>query len=120
MRRGDVYDARLDPTEGSEQAGWRPVVIVSRDAINAASNVVIGVPCTTLRAGRRIYPSQLLLRAPEAGLERDSVVLAEQVRALAKSRLGRQRGTLPPALLRRVDHALAVALDLPLALPSLP
>ena len=34
MRRGDVYDARLDPTEGSEQAGWRPVVVVSRDAIN--------------------------------------------------------------------------------------
>jgi mRNA interferase MazF len=34
MRRGEVYDARLDPTEGSEQAGIRPVVIVSRDAIN--------------------------------------------------------------------------------------
>jgi mRNA interferase MazF len=113
-----VYDARLDPTEGSEQAGWRPVVIVSRDAINAASNVVIGVPCKTFRAGRRIYPSQLLLRAPEAGLEHDSVVLAEQVRALAKSRLGRYRGMLPPTLLRRVDHALAVALDLPLAILS--
>src|SRR5712691_3047969 len=118
MRRGDVYDARLDPTEGSEQAGWRPVVIVSRDAINAASNVVIGVPCTTFRVGRRIYPSQLLLRAPEAGLERDSVALAEQVRALAKSRLGRHRGTLSPATLRQVDRALAIALDLPLAISS--
>ena len=37
MKRGDVFDARLDPTEGSEQAGTRPVVIVSRDAINASS-----------------------------------------------------------------------------------
>lgn len=120
MRRGDVYDARLDPTEGSVQAGWRPVVIVSRDAINAASNGVIGVPCTTLRVGRRIYPSQLLLRAPEAGLEHDSVVLAEQVRALAKSRLGRHRGTLPPATLRRVDRALAIALDLPLPTSNVP
>ena len=54
MRRGEVYDARLDPTEGSEQAGIRPVVIVSRDAINAASPVFLVVPCTTYRAGRRL------------------------------------------------------------------
>ena len=47
MRRGEVYDVDLDPTHGSEQAGLRPVVIVSRDAINAHSNVVLGVPCTT-------------------------------------------------------------------------
>jgi mRNA-degrading endonuclease toxin of MazEF toxin-antitoxin module len=40
VRRGEVYDARLDPTEGSGQAGSRPVVIVSRDAINTASPVV--------------------------------------------------------------------------------
>ena len=55
MKRGDVYDARLDPTEGSEQAGTRPVIIVSRDAINTASNVVLVVPRTTYRAGRRLY-----------------------------------------------------------------
>ncbi|NEP09497.1 MAG: type II toxin-antitoxin system PemK/MazF family toxin [Symploca sp. SIO2C1] len=63
MKRGDVFDARLDPTEGSEQAGNRPVIIVSRNAINAASSVVLSVPCTTYREGRRIYPSQLLIRA---------------------------------------------------------
>ena len=94
MRRGEVYDARLDPTEGSEQAGSRPVVIVSRDAINAASPLVLAVPCTTYRLGRRLYPSQVLLHAPDGGLTADSVALGEQVRALAKSRLGRQRGML--------------------------
>jgi mRNA interferase MazF len=114
MRRGDVYDARLDPIEGSEQAGWRPVVIVSRDAINNASNVVIGVPCTTFRSGRRLYPSQVLLRAGEAGLDHDSVALAEQVRALAKSRLGRHLGTLLPATVGHVERALTIALDLPI------
>jgi mRNA interferase MazF len=118
VRRGDVYDARLEPTEGSEQAGWRPIVIVSRDAITNASNVVIGVPCTTFRAGRRVYPSQVLLHAGEAGLDRDSVALGEQVRALAKSRLGRQLGTLPTPALRQLERALAIALDLPLT--SLP
>lgn len=118
MRRGAVYDARLDPTEGSEQAGWRPIVIVSRDAINSASNVVLGVPCTTYRAGRRLYPSQVLLRSGEGGLERDSVALGEQVRALAKSRLGRRRGDLSPTALGQVERALAVTLDLTLASPS--
>lgn len=113
MRRGEVYDARLDPTEGSEQAGSRPVVIVSRDAINAASPVILTVPCTTYRPGRRLYPSQVLLHAPDGGLTADSVALGEQVRALAKSRLGRQRGMLSAQALAALNRALLIALDLP-------
>jgi len=113
VRRGGVYDARLDPTEGSEQAGTRPVVLVSRDAINLASPVVIVVPCTTYRPGRRLYPSQVLLQAPNGGLDVDSVALGEQVRALAKSRLGRRRGILSPQALTQLDRALLIALDLP-------
>ncbi|MBM3745939.1 MAG: type II toxin-antitoxin system PemK/MazF family toxin, partial [Acidobacteria bacterium] len=49
MKRGDVYDARLDPVEGPEQSGSRPVVIVSRDVINASSPIVSAAPCTTYR-----------------------------------------------------------------------
>jgi mRNA interferase MazF len=113
VRRGEVYDARLDPTEGSEQAGSRPVVIVSRDAINAVSPVILAVPCTTYRLGRRLYPSQVLLHAPDGGLTADSVALGEQVRALAKSRLGRQRGMLSAEALAALDRALLIALDLP-------
>ena len=116
MRRGEVYDARLDPTEGSEQAGIRPVVIVSRDAINAASPVILVVPCTTHRAGRRLYPSQVPLHAPDGGLDVDSVALGEQVRALATSRLGRRRGQLSAQALTQLDRALLIALDLPGAL----
>jgi mRNA interferase MazF len=113
MRRGEIYDARLDPTEGSEQAGTRPVVIVSRDAINAVSPVIIVVPCTTYRAARRLYPSQVLLRAPDGGLDSDSVALGEQVRALTTSRVGRRRGQLSPEALTQLDRALLIALDLP-------
>lgn len=113
MRRGEVYDARLDPTEGSEQAGHRPVIIVSRNAINAASRVVLVVPCTTYRPGRRVYPSQVLIHAPEGGLVADSVALGEQVRALAKSRLLRPRGTISARTQARLDRALLIALDLP-------
>jgi mRNA interferase MazF len=113
VRRGEVYDARLDPTEGSEQAGTRPVVIVSRDAINSVSPVVIVVPCTTHRSGRRLYPSQVLLHAHDGGLDVDSVALGEQVRVLAKSRLRHRRGMLSPQALAQLERALLIALDLP-------
>jgi mRNA interferase MazF len=112
VRRGAVYDARLDPTSGSEQAGTRPVVIVSRDAINLSSPVVIAVPCTTYHPRRRLYPSQVLISAPEGGLDADSIALCEQVRALDKNRLVRQRGALSPTTLAQLDRALLVALDL--------
>jgi mRNA interferase MazF len=110
--RGAVYDARLDPSEGSEQAGIRPVIIVSRNAINATSTVVLAVPCSTYR-GRRIYPSQALLHAPDGGLDADSVAMAEHVRVLSQTRLHRQRGTLSASALALVERALLIAFDLP-------
>ncbi|MFQ5739239.1 MAG: type II toxin-antitoxin system PemK/MazF family toxin [Acidobacteriota bacterium] len=112
MKRGDVFSARLNPVEGSEQAGTRPVVVVSRDAINAASPVVIIVPCTSYRTGKRIYPSQVILGAPEGGLKADSIVLCEQVRAISKSRLVSQWGSLPASSMQRIDQALLIVLDL--------
>lgn len=113
MKRGDVFEARLDPVEGSEQAGIRPVVVVSRDAINEASPVVVVVPCTTWRPERRIYPSQVVLRAPDGGLKVDSIALGEQARAIAKTRLRSHWGTLSPGAMRRLDRALLITLDLP-------
>ena len=112
MRRGEVYDADLDPTQGSEQAGYRPVVIVSRDAINAASRVVLGVPCTSYRPGRRLYPSQVLIRAPDGGLSVDSVALCVQVRAIAKTRLERLRDAISTQAMNEINRGLLIALDL--------
>lgn len=112
MKRGEVYDARLDPTSGSEQAGTRPVILVSRDAINLNSNVLIVVPCTTFRTGRRLYPSQVLLHAPDGGLDVDTVALGEQVRAIDTVRLLRLRGVLSAAAMAQMDRALLIALDL--------
>jgi mRNA interferase MazF len=112
MKRGEVYDARLDPVEGSEQRGSRPVVVVSRDAINEFSPVVSAEPCTTYREGRRIYPSHVLVIAPEGGLDANSVILGEQARVLDKKRLLRRRGELAPATITRLNKALRIAFDL--------
>jgi mRNA interferase MazF len=112
MRRGEVYDVNLEPVQGSEQGGTRPAIIVSNDSINASSQVVLVVPCTTYRPTRRIYRSQVLIIAPDGGFDRDSIALGEQVRALAKTRLWHKRGILSESALVELDRALSIALNL--------
>ena len=100
--------------EGSEQAGTRPVVIVSRDALNESIGVVVVVPCTTFTPEKTVYANQVLLSAPEGGLARDSIVLCEQIRVLSKTRLLRKRGQCSPGAIAAVDRALRIPLDLQL------
>ena len=113
MKRGEVYDAQLEPVEGSEQGGTRPVIIVSRDAINAYSPVVLAIPCTTYQTGKRVYPTQVLIQAPDSGLTNESIAMADQVRVLSKTRLLRLRGMLSNERMVQLNQALLIALDLP-------
>ena len=112
MRRGDVFDARLNPTEGSEQAGVRPIVIVSRDAINKNSSVIVVVPLTKTTNVKRRYPNNVAIEKGEGGLTIESVFLGGQIRAISKSRLLRQRGTLSTETMQQIDRALRITLDL--------
>jgi len=112
MKRGDVFDARLNPTEGSEQAGVRPVVIVSRNAINDNSSVVVVVPLTKAANIKRNYPNNVTIANGAGGLTFESVLLGGQVRAISTSRLLRQRGTLSAEIMQQVDRALRITLDL--------
>ena len=111
-KRGDVFMARLDPTQGSEQSGERPVIIVSRDAINQSSPVVIVVPVTDADNKKRIYPSHVVLKKGDGGLTIESVALGEQVRAITTSRFIKQMGHLTPQSITQVGAALKIALDL--------
>jgi mRNA interferase MazF len=99
-------------SKGQSSADRGPSCFVSRNAINAASPIVSAAPCTTYREGRRIYPSQELVKAPAGGLEADSVALGEPVRVLDKMRLLRRRGELAPATIARLNEALRIAFDL--------
>lgn len=113
MIRGDIYQADLDPTKDSEQAGFRPVVIVSRNSINLSSPVVIVVPITTYNSQRKIYPSHCLIKASiENGLDRDSIAKCEQIRAVTKSRLSGKRGSIESNYLVPIDAALKITLFL--------
>jgi mRNA interferase MazF len=110
--RGDVFSARLDPTEGSEQAGTRPVVIISRDSINANSPVVVIVPVTDAANVKRLYPSHAQLPKGSGGLKMDSVAKAEQIRAIQISRLVGYRGRLDRDALTRIEEAIKITLAL--------
>jgi len=113
MRRGDIYQADLNPTQGSEQAGRKPVIVVSRDAINEHSPVVIVVPVTGAEHVPKLYPTHVALKAGTGGLTKDSVAAAEQVRAIAKTRLKTNLGQLKLEHMSLISAALKIAMDLP-------
>jgi mRNA interferase MazF len=105
--------ADLNPVQGSEQRGIRPVIIVSRDALNNNSNVVVVVPVTGRENKKKIYPSQFEIRANDGGLAKDSVALCEQTRTLSKTRLKHRLGRLSSRTISRLNETLKITLDLP-------
>lgn len=111
-RWGEIYLVRLDPTEGSEQAGTRPAVVVSRDAINRYSPVIVICPLTDAARVLKLYPSDVKIESPEGGLTNDSVVLTLQVRAIAKARLVKRLGELRPDTMHQIEQALKITLNL--------
>ncbi|TVQ23506.1 MAG: type II toxin-antitoxin system PemK/MazF family toxin [Spirochaetaceae bacterium] len=82
----------LDPAVGREQAGNRPAVIVSDEVFNQHMDVVTILPITSRKAGRTVYPNEVLLSAEVSGLESEYIVLAHQIRTISRSRI--ERGAL--------------------------
>jgi len=77
---------------GSEQAGRRPVLVVSSEEANQVLPTLVVMPLSSVRPGRRIYPTEVFLSMEVTGLPKDSVVLTHQIRTLAKERLGERCG----------------------------
>ena len=109
-----VFLASLEPVQGAEQAGRRPVLVVSRERINQLLPVINVVPLTSRKsASRVIYPNEVLLPAGAAGLRVDSIALCYQIRTLDKSRLEQDMGELTDAALRQAIHdAMRFQLDM--------
>lgn len=112
VQRGEVFLAGLDPSQGSEQGGTRPVAVISRDAINRFSSVVVVVPFTDAANKRKIYPSQVKIPAGAAGLTLDSIALCEQIRAINKTRLRTRIGKLSRSHMAGIEGAIKITLDL--------
>ncbi|MDO4983308.1 MAG: type II toxin-antitoxin system PemK/MazF family toxin [Eubacteriales bacterium] len=111
VKRGDIYYADLSPVVGSEQGGMRPVLIIQNDVGNRHSPTVIAAAITS-RLDKTRLPTHIELEAGSVGLNRDSVILLEQIRTLDKSRLRERMGRLDGGTMNAVDSALAVSFGL--------
>lgn len=109
--RGDVVRVRLDPVEGSEQAGERPALVISPDVINQHSPVVL-VAVITSQKTDHVRPFETLIEPPEGGLRIPSKVLLMQIRALDRRRITGSYGRISSESLLRVEQALKIATGL--------
>jgi len=111
IHRGDIYYADLSPVVGSEQGGVRPVLIVQNNIGNRFSPTVIAAAITSQTDKSRL-PTHIKLSPSDGGLQKDSVVLLEQIRTLDKRRLKECMGRLDDSIMDKVDHAISISLGL--------
>ncbi|MFB6308997.1 MAG: type II toxin-antitoxin system PemK/MazF family toxin [Haloarculaceae archaeon] len=112
IRRGDIVIVELDPTEGSEQRGTRPCLVVQNDVGNENAPTTIVVPFTTA-SGDRLYPFEVLVSAAESPLREDSVARCSQIRTVSiEHRIRDSIGSVPDARMAEVDEALEYSLGL--------
>lgn len=111
MKRGDVYYADLRPVIGSEQGGIRPVVIIQNDIGNKHSPTVICAAITS-KMNKAKLSTHIELSASEYAMVKDSVILLEQLRTIDKKRLKDRICHLDDTMMRKVDKALSISLEL--------
>ena len=108
IKRGDIFFARLPGTEGSEQKGTRPVIVIQNDIGNEYSPTTIVAFITTKQ--KKLLPTHVRLHTNT--LFFPSTALLEQIRTISKDRLDRYIGTLSEADMRKIDRALEISLAL--------
>ena len=111
VTRGEVYLVDFDPTVGSEIKKTRPAVIIQNDTANRFSPVTI-VAAITTKFDDKLYPTEVLIHAGEAGLKQDSVIVFDQIRTVDKIRIVKKLGKVSALTLRQADTALRISVGL--------
>ena len=111
VKRGDIYYADLSPVVGSEQGGIRPVLVIQNDIGNKYSPTVIAAAITS-QINKAKMPTHIELAAKDYGLNKDSVILLEQIRTIDKRRLREKIGRIDDGLMASVNNALSISFGL--------
>ena len=112
VKRGDMFYADLSPVVGSEQGGIRPVLIIQNDVGNKYSPTVIAAAITS-QTNKAKLPTHIEIDSEKCGLKNDSVVLAEQIRTIDKSRLKEKIGHIEDeTTLSKINNAIGVSFGL--------
>lgn len=112
--RGEMYFADLDPVVGSEQGGYRPVLVIQNNKGNMYSPTVIVAALSGKVNTKADLPTHYMVQA-YAGLDGKSLILLEQLRTIDKRRLQKYIGKLNKEDMEQVDRCLAASLDLKIA-----
>jgi mRNA interferase MazF len=111
VKRGYIFFADLSPVVGSEQGGVRPVLVIQNDVGNKYSPTVI-IAAITSQIEKAKLPTHVEVEAKDYGLERDSVILLEQIRTIDKQRLQDKVTELDDRIMYKVNQALKISLGL--------
>ena len=109
IKRGELYYADLSPVVGSEQGGIRPVLVIQNNIGNKYSPTVI-VSAITSQINKAKIPTHIELAAKDFGLQKDSVILLEQLRTIDKRRLKEKIGIIDEKKMSLIDNALLISL----------
>ncbi|NLN06831.1 MAG: type II toxin-antitoxin system PemK/MazF family toxin [Firmicutes bacterium] len=111
VKRGHIYFADLSPVVGSEQGGVRPVLVIQNDVGNKYSPTVI-IAAITSQIEKAKLPTHVEVDAKEYSLEKDSIILLEQIRTIDKQRLQDKVTELDERAMQRVNQAIKIPLGL--------
>ena len=109
FNRGEVWLANLNPTQGSEQGGTRPIIVFQNNIISKFSTTIITIPLTT-NLRRAKLPSSLLIASGEGGLEKDSVALCHQLKVIDVTRLKKKIGQLDTGVISDLETKVLLTL----------
>jgi len=110
-RRGQIYYASLDPGVGSEQHGYRPVIIIQNNKGNRYSPTVIVATLTSRMDGSKHLPTHYVLRNM-CELKNESVIQLEQIRTIDKSRLKKYIGEVDESTLSGIEDTIRLSLGM--------
>ena len=108
--RGEIWQVNLNPTQGHEQSGIRPALVVSEDTFNKGlADLVIVVPITSIGKG---IPFHVEVKPPEGGLTMRSFIKCEEIRCVSKQRLSQRLGEVSERTIESVENRIKIVLDL--------
>ena len=111
IKRGDIFLANLNPVQGSEQGGVRPVLIIQNNILNMYAPTTIIAPITS-KIYSKEFPTNVFLDKKDSRLNKDSTILLNQIRTIDKKRIIKRLNSLNEHIIRKINLAIKISLDL--------
>jgi len=111
IKKGEVFLINFEPAFGSEQGRVRPAVVIQNDILNKYSPLTIVAPITS-KVYKKEYSTNVFLKKESSGLDRDSTILLNQMRAVDKRRILKKLAFLDNITMEKVDLAIKISLNL--------